>query len=340
MRRGPRPWSEEDVRRVAWQLARLLGAGIPLTEAFETVRTEESSKKTADTLGHVLPLLKAGSPLADALAAIGWGKEAVAFVAVAERTGDYAGALSRLTERLAHRIAFRQKLLGQLAYPAFLFALVFALAVSAHIYLLPQIASFTEATGRENPAAAHLYAFDAALLGILAVSILVAALPAVALRTGDPRLLSYAVRLPYTGTALRAAATVRTFEPLAALLEAGYDIDQALAKLLDLPPPQYAAALYLHVRKKLKEGERISDALAQIPWLDGRWRTYVRLGERTGELPYALSAYVDFLEEDLEGRLGRIAASAQPIALILAAAFAASLLLRILLPLTAALASF
>ncbi|WP_170143526.1 type II secretion system F family protein [Brockia lithotrophica] len=327
------------MQRVAWQLAKLLGAGIPLAEALEAVRAE-GAPKTADTLGRVLPLLEAGYPLAEALAAIGWGKEAVSFVAIAERTGDYAGALNRLAERLARRIAIRRRLLGQLAYPAFLFALVLAFAVSAHAYFLPRIAGLAEAVVQENPAAARLYAFDATLLGVLVAGTLVAVLPAVALRTGDPRLLSCAVRLPFAGTALRAAATVRTLEPLAALLEAGYDVDRALAKLLDLSPPPYAASLYLHVRTRLKEGARISDALARIPWLDGRWRTYVRLGERTGELPYALGAYVAFLEEDLEERLGRIAASAQPFALILATAFAASLLLRILLPLTAALASF
>ncbi|MBE3550618.1 MAG: type II secretion system F family protein [Brockia lithotrophica] len=338
-RKERRRWSEEDVRRVAWQLAKLLEAGIPISEALEAVRAEESPRKS-DALGRVLSLLETGVPLAEALAAVGWSKEVVSFVAVAERTGNYADALRRLAERLGRRIALQRKLAGQLAYPAFLFAVVLLFAVLAHAYLVPRIAGFADAVGQKDLTEARLHAFDVSLLILLVAGAFIAALVAIAFRAGDPRLLSFAVRLPSVGPVLRATATVRSLEPLAALLEAGYDVDRALGKLVELSPPPYAAALYLHVRARLREGDRLSDALDQIPWLDGRWRIYVGLGERTGELSYALTAYAAFLEEDLEERLGRIAASAQPLALVLAAAFAASLLLRILLPLTAALASF
>jgi len=327
------------MRRVAWQLAKLLEAGIPLAEALEAVRIEESSKKTG-AFGHVLSLLEAGVPLAEALVKIGWNKEAVSFVAVAERTGDYAGALNRLAEHLARRIALRRKLVGQLAYPAFLLTLVLFFAILAHAYLVPQISGFADGIGQKDLATVRLHAFDAALLGFLTLGVFVAAFAVTAFWKGDPRLLSFAVRLPSVGPVFRAAATVRSLEPLAALLKAGYDIDRALAKLAELSPPPSAAALYLHVRAQLRKGDRLSEALLLVPWLDGRWRTYVRLGEQTGELPSALSTYAAFLKENLEERLGRIAAFVQPLALILAAAFAASLLLHILLPLTAAIASF
>ena len=145
---------QEQAFDFARQLAMLLGTGVPLVEALDVLVRQEKGR-LACVLRSVRDKVAAGSSLSDALAAHPTWFDALFCSAV--RVGQVSGrldvSLKELAEYIRNRQTLRARLFAALSYPIILTVLGTGVVIFLMSYVVPQLLTVLEASGRPLPAA-------------------------------------------------------------------------------------------------------------------------------------------------------------------------------------------
>ncbi|MCK6395220.1 type II secretion system F family protein [Zoogloea sp.] len=135
------------------QLLALLRAGIPLAEALAALAEKEGRAGMREVLLELLARLREGQRLSVALAARpqAFPPLYVATVRAAERTSDLDPALARYIDYQQQLALVRGKLLSAALYPALLLGVGGAVMLFLLAYVVPRFAQVFESVGGELP---------------------------------------------------------------------------------------------------------------------------------------------------------------------------------------------
>ncbi len=280
-------------------LATLLAAGVPLSEAAASL----AARRPGGMADALVPALRAGQPLAEALA----GRPLLAttperaLVAAGEASGRLDECLRRLAAEAARDRALRHRVLASLAYPLFL------LAAGVLLLNLPRLFA--------GGAGAFLGGLCRTLIPLAAL-----VLGAAALRRrwrDSPRGQSLLLRVPLLGGLLRNLALARGTRAAATLYDAGVSVDRAFAAAAEAAGPGPAGRALAAAAADMAAGSGVHESLARAAALPLDLLVAVEVGERSGRLGESLGALAARYEESAEEGL-RIAARAIPFAIYLA----------------------
>lgn len=298
------------LRLFSQELAVLLGAGIPLLEAVQTLLEKEPRADVAAALQQVLDALQQGLAFSQALAQRPDAFDALftAIVASAERTGQLQPALQEHARYLGWVEALRARLVGASIYPLILVGAGTAVLGFLLLFVVPRFAGLIDEVGGDVPAAsrllltigawtgAHPMVGLLALLTLLAVPVAVARQPAVRAAT-----LGLLWRLPGLGEKLRVLALARLYRTLGMLLAAGVPMVPALRTARTVTDARLQPALE-RVIEAVSCGARLSHAIDEAGLGTPVSVRMVRVGERSGTLGPMFSEAAAFYDEEL-GRL-------------------------------------
>jgi len=135
------------------ELVALLRAGIPLADALAALTEKEGRLATRAVLAALVQALREGRPLSLALTdhPHSFPPLFVATVRAAERTSDLEPALSRYIDYLRQLEALRAKLVAATIYPALLLLVGGAVMFFLMIFVVPRFAMIFERVGGELP---------------------------------------------------------------------------------------------------------------------------------------------------------------------------------------------
>lgn len=135
------------------ELVALLRAGIPLADALAALTEKEGRLATRAVLAALVQALREGRPLSLALTdhPASFPPLFVATVRAAERTSDLEPALSRYIDYLRQLEALRAKLVAATIYPALLLLVGGAVMFFLMIFVVPRFAMIFESVGGELP---------------------------------------------------------------------------------------------------------------------------------------------------------------------------------------------
>ena len=133
-------------------LAGLLSAGLPLSRAIAAAAST-SQRPMSEHLSTVRDRVAHGDPLATALAAHGetFPPLYLGLVRAGERSGDLAGAFTRLASQLEREDELRSKLLSAAIYPALLAVVGTTAVLVLLLFVLPRFAGVLEGAGAHLP---------------------------------------------------------------------------------------------------------------------------------------------------------------------------------------------
>lgn len=295
------------LRLFSQELAVLLGAGIPLLEAVQTLREKEAHAAVAHTLAEVMQGLQAGQSFSAALSRCPQAFDTmyVAVVASAERTGQLQQALRAQADYLAWVDTLRSKLIGAAIYPALLIIAGGLVLLFLLVFVVPRFAGLIEGVGGDLPVAsrwllvvggwtgAHPLLAVAMGLALLAAPAVLAQLPAV--RQGLGELLW---QLPSLGEKLRLLALARLYRTLSMLLGAGVPLVPALRTAQPVVAEPLRPAL-VAATEAVSRGERLSLVLERERLGTPVSVRMVRVGERSGAVGEMLGQAAAFYDEEL-----------------------------------------
>ena len=226
----------EEVQAFVSELATLLGSGIPLLSALDTLARQHHGSIRVVIQG-LREQVAASRSLADAMAERpAWFDDlAASIVRVGENTGTLETAVSRLAQFQEKSNRLRGRVLTALIYPAVVATIGLAVAIFLMTYVVPQLLSTLTEAGRELPLATRIVkaASDGLLRWWWAILAAVAALAALAravLRSPRGRLAAdrLILKLPVIGDLVRKENTFQMAAVMAGLLRSGLVFDEAI----------------------------------------------------------------------------------------------------------------
>ena len=323
------------------QLATLLQAGMPLTEALHAVAVQKNQRQVRQVMLGVAERVAEGNTLADALARYPLAFPVVyrATVAAAERSGDLAGVLERLASHGENQQALRQKVQLAMVYPLILMTVSLLVVGFLLGYVVPDVVQAFARDHAQLPLATQvLIALSDATgrYGVLALLLLLLLVAAIALGLRAPARRRHwhaiALRLPGFAELVRTSDAARFVSTLAILGRSGVVLVEAMGIGAGVVSNLVLRERLQVAVGEVAEGATLASSLARSEALPALMLHMIASGERAGELENMLERAADLQEKQLAGRISLLVSLCEPLMLLVMGGIVLFIVLAILLP--------
>ncbi|HEY2703055.1 MAG TPA: type II secretion system F family protein [Candidatus Dormibacteraeota bacterium] len=307
------------------QLATFVRVGIPVTTAVTTIGEQSGGSRMRAACTSMVSDLERGASLSEALAAHPTVFPAlmVDMVRAAEVSGDLDAVLGQAGRHIEREAAARRRIHSAMTYPAVVLGMATIIAAGMVAFVLPQFRELFREYHAGLPVAVRL------LLGVSdglrehAVAIALAALVLVLaggrlLRTDTGRMTRdrLVLRLPLIGRMARAAAVERFCRTLSDMLVAGVPITQIFPVIIATTGNRVYRRALREVAAQMTVGEGFSRPLRRTGLFPPMVTQMIRVGEETGTLDVHLHEASEMYGEELEFRIKRLTAVAEPVLIV------------------------
>ncbi len=323
-----RPLSERARQGLLRQLGVLLGAGLTLVRALETLEGSSAPKAVRRVAGELREAVRGGASFSEALTRQhGLLEEGgLERVASAELTGELDRALVAIADESERSRRMRSKLRSAMAYPAVILAIAAAVTGLLVIFVVPRFAQFFAHSGRPLPPMLS-YLVRVSEIAVAALPVLLLGLWLILLllwlvrrqpagREATDRL---ALRLPLIGWLLARHALWRATQSMAGLLSAGIGILTALRVTARNTGNAALGAVFERASERVLAGRGVAASL-EDPMVPDELRHVVAVGEQSGELSAVLAQLAQHYENQVDRAIERLAATSEPVLLLLVGA--------------------
>ena len=307
----------------AEQLRDLIGAGLSLIEALDTLERAASTQHRP-VLHALVERLRAGARLSDALSLDArFPALLVALVRASELTSDLPQALTRFLEHEQRVAELRHRITSVIIYPLLVTVVGAGVLLFLLLYVMPRFARVFEGMNGELPWSAramvgwsHWLHADGPWLGtaagLLAAAVVVTALtPAFRLRALQ-RLLDWA---PLRDR-MRTYFLARWYRATGMLVSGGIPLPEALALSNDLLPAALRAGGGA-TEQALRDGLAPAEAHARAGMVTSVAEQLMRAGERTGDMGDVLTRIAQFHDAEVARSLERGMRLLEPVVMVL-----------------------
>lgn len=323
------------------EMAALLGAGLPLLQSIEMVLSRLKDPTFRSVLEDVRDRVESGQELSTAFAAHGdlFPRLFSSTLKAGERSGDLERVIRRFVRYLQLVLEARKRVVSALVYPAVLVILSIAMIVVMTVFVVPQFAQFYDDLEAELPAITQV---------TLAIGVFVRTrwLPLSILLIGGFFVLRYwsrtqhgrvlmdraKLRIPVLGPILHEFAVSEFSRALATLLQGGLPLVPSLEISVSAVGNAYVREQLTPVIEAVREGRPLHMALEKSEVIEDLAVDMVQVGETTGELGTMLTSIADFLDQEVEIRMGRLLSLVEPLMLVFMGIVVALLLVSVYLP--------
>lgn len=323
------------------QLATLVGAGIPVVGALETIIQQTSNRSLRRALLDIREEVLGGSPLADALAKHRWlfSELYVNMVHAGETSGALEAVLHRLADLLERTMKLRNRVQAALFYPVTMMGIGTAVLIFLLAYVVPIVTRlFTEAKQQlPRPTVILIGASSflthwwwAVLLGSLAAIVLVQRF----LATPGGRLQwdRLKLRLPLFGPLYQKLIIARFARTLGTLLQGGLALTAALGIVQHVIANSFMARHVETAMQEVNEGEELTVPLERSGSFPPMVIQMLAAGERSGAMEEMLLRIADAYEDEVETRVSALTSLLEPFLILVMGLLVGFIVISILLP--------
>jgi type IV pilus assembly protein PilC len=316
----------EELMNFSRQAASFLRAGIPVLDALEIVAEEGASEKMTSVLRDMRQRLLGGSSLGEAMAAHKdvFPEYYTAMVRSSELTGRLDDVLDLLAGYIERDVAARRKVKSALTYPAIVMALAVVAVFVMAIWVLPKFEDLYDSLDAKLPLITRLLLGSAGFVATWWWAIFLffglAALGSFIRFSGEAgkgRRDALVLKLPAIGPLVHYVVVERFCRVLAALVDAGVPLPDAIQVSSDATNNRVFQAKLVTVRESMMRGEGLARPIADSGMFPAAARQMMRVGESTGSLDQQLHAAAVFYERELDYRLKKATDLIEPIVIVI-----------------------
>lgn len=317
----PEPKAEE-ITAFTLDLAMLLKGGVSLDEALVVLTQMETRRWLVRLVRTLHTELSGGRSFSDVLAAhpLIFPPIYVKMVEVAEMSGRLEEALTSIALERQRTERLRKRVVSAVAYPAFLAVAAIGVMFFVLLYIIPQFEGAIEGF-RDRIDSSARFVFDLSrslraysgyiLPGLIGILVLVL----VAKRLLGKRSLGIELlsRIPVARRVVTYNLTLTVCRTLSILLTNGVDISTTLRLIRGVSRFPGAETALDAVIADVRQGARLSQALARRPFLPTHVVQMLRVGEESGRLAESAGRVSVFYEAKLDSALARFTAVLGPV---------------------------
>lgn len=333
--------TQSDVAVMTRQLATLLRASVPMSEALQALVAQQENKKFRAILATVREKVREGSSLADALAE---HKEAfsdlyVNMVRVGEASGTLDMVLSRLADFLESSVRLRSKITAAMIYPILMVCVAFVIVTIMMLFVIPKVTEMFEEMGGQLPLVTRILIAISHTFGntwFIALPLLVFLFYYVRryakTEKGRFRIDRLLLKIPVFGPTIRLIAVARFARTLATLLNGGVPVLIALDIAKNIVNNVILANAIEEARLAVREGESIAKPLERSGEFPPMMTHMIAIGEQSGQLEEMLLNVADAYDSEVENKVTTLTAVLEPMMIVGMGLMVTFLVFAILMP--------
>jgi len=331
----------EDIVMFNFQLANMIGSGLPLLLSLKILKTQTESATLKRILERVTREVEGGMSFSEALTLHprAFSKLFINMVKAGEATGHLDAVLNRYALYAEYQEDLRQKIQGALFYPGILVVAGVTVILFVVSFVVPQFTAIFAKAHVPLPLPTRILSLVGRgikqywFLLLFAVVALGAALKGIhRMETGRLTIDRFLLTLPVIGPLLRKVAISRFARTLATLVESGVPMLESLEIVEEVVGNQVLGRAIRKARKNVEGGEKLAEPLkvsGEFP-LDAA--QMIAVGEETGDLGGMLNKISDFYDRSVGYSVKKLTTLIEPVCLVVMGGVVAFIMASMLLP--------
>jgi type II secretory pathway component PulF len=333
---------DRDLVFILRNLSTLTESGVPLPKALATLAEEKALEKHREMLHAIRRHLENGETFSSALCRFGATFDPVMVnqIKVGEHSGILGETLTSIARHCEDRHRLRSEIVRKLAYPVLLVVMGTAVIAFLLTYVIPVFKKTYDDAHVALPFITKLLIAIGAFAqgyGLIIVGLLAAGVFVVRQLRKRPefayKMDAGILRMPVIGHWLRDVAVLQLMEVLGSLMEAGYNLAEALGEAGQAVGNRAIRKSVRDLQGAIRRGEKFSRELERhgetFPPIVSQ---LVIVGEQTGTLTRATSHIRNHLQREIERKTNIFVGTIEPTLTISLAGAIAAILLAIYLP--------
>lgn len=321
------------------QLADLIGSGVPLLRALDSLIRSTSGSGLKELLKEIRAAVSEGKTLTDTVRQYPeiFPPLHIAMIQAGERAAFLEEVLRSLAGFLERFEELRSKVLGAMIYPSVLVALGVSVMIGALIFFVPKFEPLLNTAQKPLPTA---ILFGASIIArkywylVIIGGVAAAAVIWTNLRTEKSRRLmeKWQLKIPVVGTALRLLAITRFCRILGTMLANGVPLLAALKIAKDATGSNILSERIASAAEAVRDGKRLSEPLAEGGFFPDQILAMITVAEESNKLDKVLVQIADTVERRTNRQVDQAVRLIEPAILVVVAACIGFLALGLLLP--------
>ena len=325
------------------QLATLVTAGLPLMRGLDVLKRQMKDSQMKEALDGISENISSGGTFSEALSAYPkiFDNLYVNMVKAGEAGGVLEVVLGRLAEFAEKAEKIKNKVKGAMIYP--IVVLCAAVGITAFLLytVIPKFKQvFADMMGGDKLPAITQFVIDASEFvqnNGFVVATFIAAVIIVKKVVGKTAQGAYfydwlSLKMPVTGTLVQRTAVSRVTRTLGTLLSSGVPILQSLVIVRDTTGNRVVSRALQVVHDAVKEGEGMTQPLAQCWVFPPMVISMVEVGEETGALADMLTRIANTYDDEVDNAVAGMTAAIEPALIIVLAVVVGTIVIAMFLP--------
>lgn len=337
------PVAPEEYFRVIQQTGVLVGAGVPILEAVESLRATVMRKRLVEEMTLVLADLRQGANLSDSVERHmpGLPRYAPPLLRLAEATGQFSRIAGLVAEQMQTEEQLRKDVRSSLNYPLFLLVVGIIATGFMFYFVVPRFQGMVAGQEDKLPASSRFVfdlgiAFKDNFLMIIgaAFAAIVAAVVAARLTVVRRAVNRVAFRLPVIGGFKRLAEQGAWLRVMGLASQAGGRMADNLELAASITTDPARRNGYDELQRSVRSGQDLSAAIRLNLDFDPLAVGLIETGERAGRLPEMLMSASEIYDSKLAEFSKRLTSLAEPTAMLIISAIVGGVVLSLVTAMT------
>jgi len=323
------------------QLSDLIGAGVPLVKALNTIVTQTANEVMREIVSQISADVQSGSTFAQALSKHprAFSKLYVAMV----RAGEAGGMLENVLARLADFAEAEQELKGRiqsmLIYPSIMVIVGFVAVTILMTVVMPKITAIYKDLNQTLPAITRVLIEISRFVGgywwavFLGMGVLVFLLWNF-LRTDEGKTLfdGWVLQVPVLGGVVQKREIARFARTFGALLHNGVSILPALEIVIDVMTNNIVRREVAQIPQNISQGSGVANPLRNSKVFPPVVVNMIAIGEETGRLAEVLGRVAHSYEVEVDRSIRALVSLIEPLIILTMGLVVGFIVVAMLLP--------
>jgi type IV pilus assembly protein PilC len=334
---------QKDLTVLTRQLATLVDAGLPLLRGLHVLERQTPNLTLKEALKEMCESVESGSTFSESLQAHPkiFNHLYINMVRAGEAGGVLEIVLNRLAEFAEKAEKIKNKVKGAMIYPIIVLLAACGITGFLLVKVIPKFKDiFRDLLGDKPLPAITEFVMNASnfvmnnglivLGGIGGFVFLFTVFKST--KNGAYIIDVCKLRMPAFGSLVRRTAIARMTRTLGTLLSSGVPVLQALDIVRDTSGNAVIARAIQNVHDAVKEGESMTDPLAQSKVFPPMVISMVEVGEETGALPDMLTRVADTYDDEVDNAVEGLTSIIEPIMIIFLAVIVGTIVVAMFMP--------
>lgn len=325
------------------QMATMIGAGIPLLEAFEILaeQTKDSNKGFGLGLQECADMVRGGTELSDSMSRFPriFPEIYVNMIKAGEASGQLDIILNRLADFLEANEALKREIKSAMTYPVISLVLVLGITWYLLVFIVPKFQQMFTSLGAKLPGVTQFvidlsqFMQDNWYIILIAAGLVFAGYK-LAMLSREARRIRDTIMLkaPVFGVLMQKVALSRFARTLSTLLASGVPLLAALEIVASTSGNTVIEDTLYETRDTVKRGESITTHLATAWVFPPMVTRMIGIGEKSGALEQLLSKISDFYDEQIHATVKALTSLIEPIMLAIMGTIVGTIVVAIFYP--------